>query len=172
MLASPYGNTLWQYTQPRRIMRHNMSMSAPHFAKNVFFGCIDDRLVKSHQEFVTKIGGAFPSSIAGGGLAFVSPAERDIALKQVSLSYAINHVNHVYLESHTDCGAYTVAGITFDTPEEEVDRLYHDLGIAASAAKTALLQAGAMPNEVVVTVRVVDPEGRIIPRQRVPVLQT
>ena len=138
-----------------------MSASSPHFAKNVFFACIDDRLVESHLKFIIKIGGAFYPAVAGGGLAFVSPGEHDTALKQVAASYKINQINHVYLESHTDCGAYALSGAKFASAEDELMRLYADLDQAKAQVETALLQAGATPGEVELHVRVVNPAGEL-----------
>jgi carbonic anhydrase len=141
-----------------------VSTSKPHFAKNVFFGCIDDRLVESHLKFIIEIGGAFFPAVAGGGLAFVDPSEQATALKQVAAAYAINKIDTVYLESHTDCGAYRLAGIKFESDAAEVDHLYHDLDKAAVLIQDALTAAGASPDEVTVHVQVVDPSGGIIPQ--------
>ena len=141
-----------------------MSTTSPHFAKNVFFGCIDDRLVESHLKFIIKIGGAFYPAVAGGGLAFVSTQEHDTALKQVAASYTINHINNVYLESHTDCGAYRLSGAVFHNQTEELDRLYSDLDQAAKLTDLALREAGAQPGDVNIHVHVVDPEGHVLPR--------
>lgn len=142
-----------------------MSASSPHFAKNVFFACIDDRLVESHLQFIIKIGGAFYPAVAGGGLAFVSPQEHDTALKQVAASYKINQVKHVYLESHTDCGAYALSGAKFNSPTEELNRLYADLDQAKTQVEAALLETGAATGEVEVHLRVVNPDGELQPRQ-------
>jgi carbonic anhydrase len=138
-----------------------LSATSPHFAKNVLFACIDDRLVESHLKFIIKIGGAFYPAVAGGGLAFVSAQEHDTALKQVAASYKINQVNHVYLESHTDCGAYALSGAKFASASEELVRLYSDLDKAKAQVEAALLEAGAKPGEVEVHVRVVNPAGEI-----------
>jgi carbonic anhydrase len=138
--------------------------NAPHFAKNVFFGCIDDRLVESHLKFIIKLNGAFYPAVAGGGLAFVNPAEQATALKQVVASYKINGINNVYLESHTDCGAYRLSGAIFHSAVEELARLYADLDRAAELVHDALHQAGAGEDEVQVSVRVVDPAGTVQPR--------
>ena len=141
-----------------------MPTTSPHFAKNVFFACIDDRLVESHLKFIIKLGGAFYPAVAGGGLAFVNPSDHDTALKQVAASYKINRIQNVYLESHTDCGAYALSGAVFHTREEELDRLYSDLDKASALAQEALIAAGAKPGEVEVHTRVVDPSGELQPR--------
>ena len=133
--------------------------STEHFAKNVLFACIDDRLVESHLHFIIEIGGAFYPAVAGGGLAFVNPQERDTAIKQVVASYLINHVDTVYLESHTDCGAYRLAGVTFNGKDDEISKLYADLSQASKLVTQALAEAGAKPGEVKIITRVVDPEG-------------
>jgi carbonic anhydrase len=138
-----------------------VSTTTPHFAKNVLFGCIDDRLVENHLKFIIKIGGAFFPAVAGGGLAFVDPAEQATALKQVTAAYAINKIDTVYIESHTDCGAYRLAGITFESDAQEIDHLYRDLDRAAGLIEDALAGAGAKPGEVSAHVRVVNPEGQI-----------
>ena len=141
-----------------------MSTTSPHFAKNVFFACIDDRLTESHLKQIIKIGGAFYAAVAGGGLAFLAPDTKETALKQVALSYQINHINNVYLESHTNCGAYALSGATFQNETEELDRLYTDLDEAAAKIQSALLDAGAGPGEVTVHVSVVSPDGIVQPR--------
>jgi carbonic anhydrase len=141
-----------------------VSQTVPHFAKNVFFACIDDRLVEAHLRFIIELGGAFFPSVAGGGLAFVSDTDQDTAIKQVVAAYNINHINHVYLESHTDCGAYRLAGVSFASPAEELVRLYADLDRAAKVVEEALQQAGAAPGQVKVHVRVVNPAGEAQPR--------
>jgi carbonic anhydrase len=137
--------------------------SHQHFAKNVFFGCIDDRLVEPHLRFIIEIGGAFYPAVAGGGLAFVCD-DYDTALKQVVASYKINQVDNVYLESHTDCGAYGLSGAVFHSETEELDRLYADLDQASEHIRAALLEAGAQPGEVKIHVRVVDTQGVLQPR--------
>ncbi len=141
-----------------------MKDQIPHFAKNIFLGCIDDRLVKSHFKFVSEIGGAFVASIAGGGFACINPLTKDVIMYQMSASYHINRVNHVYLESHTDCGAYRLAGITFDSFEAEVNQLYNDLDKAADVVKQTFSNIGLLSNQFTITARVVDPSGDLIPR--------
>ncbi|HEY2004184.1 MAG TPA: hypothetical protein VGH44_03640 [Candidatus Saccharimonadia bacterium] len=143
-----------------------MSATSPHFAKNVFFGCIDDRLVEPHLKLIIKLGGAFYAAVAGGGLAFVSDQEQSTALKQVAASYKINHIDNVYLESHTNCGAYGLAGVTFQNETEELERLYTDLDHAAELVEHALQEAGAAPGEVQIHVQVVNPGGEVQPRPR------
>ena len=131
-----------------------MSTTIPHTAKSVFFGCIDDRLVEPDVAFIKQLkGGAFNPKIAGGGIAFLTEEDRHSALKQVAASYRINHITDVYLESHTDCGAYRLAGITFDNP-------------TAEAVRDTLIEAGAQEGEVSIHVRVVDPEGHPVDRPR------
>jgi carbonic anhydrase len=132
-----------------------VSQNQPHFAKSVLFACIDDRLVKPHAQFIDSIGGAFAPAVAGGGLAFVSELESQTALKQVAAAYQINHVTDVYLESHTDCGA------TFQSPTEEIARLYEDLDQATKLVEQALATSGAKPGEVKIHTRVVDPSGDV-----------
>jgi carbonic anhydrase len=136
----------------------------PHFAKNVFFGCIDDRIVETHLNFIIKIGGAFYPAVAGGGFAFVDLGERETALKQVAAAYSINHVTTIYIESHTDCGAYRLAGIQFTSAADEIDHLYQDLDTASDLVKHELETAGAGPGEVTILTRVIDPSGTLIPR--------
>ncbi|HEV2413098.1 MAG TPA: hypothetical protein VGS28_04855 [Candidatus Saccharimonadales bacterium] len=143
-----------------------MFTSTPHFAKNVFFSCIDDRLSNAHAEFIKNIGGAFAIAIAGGGLALLSPDDRKVALKEIALAYMINKIDHVYLESHMECGAYKFAGVHFNDPEQELECLYSDLDKAAAAVRTELLRAGAKSDEVEVTVRVVDTDGHVVQRAK------
>ena len=140
-------------------------MSVPeHFAKSAFVSCIDDRLTYSHTKLITRIGGAFQICLAGGGLAFLLPLEREVALQQVVVAYKVNKISHVYIESHTGCGKYTLAGITFESREDEVRRLYRDLDHAAVAIEDALVKAGAAIGEVKIITSVVDPDGGLVPR--------
>jgi len=141
-----------------------VSTTSSHFAKNVFFACIDDRLTESHLKLIIKLGGAFYAAVAGGGLAFLAPDSQETALKQVALSYKINHIDNVYIESHTNCGAYALSGATFVNATEELTRLYADLDQAAGKIQTALSEAGAAPGEVMVHVSVVSPDGQVQPR--------
>ena len=138
-----------------------MSNLSPHFAKSVVFTCIDDRLASTEAQFITEVGGAFHSAIAGGALAIISKLEQETALKQILAAYAINHIDNVYLESHTDCGAYKLSGAIFHTSTEEVSRLYSDLDQAAEIVTGALIKAGAKPGEVTVHTRVIDPSGTV-----------
>ena len=140
-----------------------MAQPAPHFAKSCLFACIDDRLAASDFEYIKEIGGAFCPALAGGALAIVSRATRAAALTQIVLSYKINQISDVYLQSHTDCGAYRLAGAVFTSPQAEIERLYADLHEAEKLVNDALIEAGAKPGEVKVHLRVVDPAGRLIP---------
>jgi carbonic anhydrase len=140
-----------------------VSQIPQHFAKACLFACIDDRLAHTHFQEIEEIGGAFCPALAGGGLAIVSQATRQAALTQVVLSYQINQITDVYLQSHTDCGAYRVAGAVFTSPQAEVERLYADLHEAKKLVNDALLEAGAKPGEVKIHMRVVDPAGRLVP---------
>jgi carbonic anhydrase len=131
-------------------------------AKAILFSCIDDRLVQADDTFIAAHGGAFHASLAGGGAAFLDAADRAVALKQIVAAYKINHATTVYLESHTDCGAYRLAGVTFASPEAEITRLYADLAQAAGYIKAALLEAGATESELVIETRVINPAGQFI----------
>jgi carbonic anhydrase len=132
-----------------------------HFAKNVLFACIDDRLVEPHMRQIIKLGGAFYSAIAGGGLAFVSKDDQETSLKQVAASYAINHVRDIYIESHLECGAYRLSGVAFNSRSEELKRLYHDLDEAKALVESTLIAQGASLSEVRVHTSVVDLEGNV-----------
>ena len=139
-----------------------MSHYPLHYSKNVFFGCIDDRLIEPHRLFVEQIGGAFCPSIAGGGLAFISDTDRTVALEQITAAYTINHINSIYIESHTDCGAYRLAGKRFDSLEQEVNCLYDDLEKAKKEIIDALRQIGSDIDKIRVMTRVVDPDGTLL----------
>jgi carbonic anhydrase len=158
----------WYDITRHKTRKKLVSTNRPHFAKNVFFGCIDDRIVESHLKFIIKIGGAFYPAVAGGGLAFIDLAERETALTQVVASYKINKVDTVYIESHTDCGAYRLAGVTFSSPEDEIDRLYGDLDSAKALIQDALSTAGAADGEITIHTRVVNPDGVVVPRPARP----
>lgn len=139
-----------------------MSEIPPHTAKNVFFSCMDDRLVAAHGQFVEEIGPSFCPTIAGGGLALVDPEQHQIALNQIRAAYKINQVTSVYIESHLDCGAYRLAGYAFENEADETDKLYSDLEVAKAGVFEALAQAGAAPADIDVIVRVVDPTGQLV----------
>lgn len=113
---------------------------------------------------MTDIGGAFIASIAGGGFACINPLTKDVIMYQLSASYHINRVNYVYLECHTDCGAYKLAGFTFDSLEAEVNQLYKDLDRAANVVKHTFLNIGALQNQFRIIVRVLDLSGDYLPR--------
>jgi carbonic anhydrase len=138
----------------------------PHTAKAAYFSCIDDRLAVAGARFLASLeGGAFHPAMAGGGAAFLTKDTRTSALKQVAAAYTINHVTDIYLESHTDCGAYRLAGVTFDSPEQELERLLSDLVQAAALVHGALAGAGAAEGEITIHLRVVNPTGRVLKEQ-------
>lgn len=142
-----------------------MSNNLPHTAKTVILTCIDDRLPASHAEFLATLpGGAFHTALAGGGAALLSEATREATLKQIVAAYQINHATTVYLESHTDCGAYRLAGVTFDNPDAELSRLYADLDRAAELVRAALVAVGANESELTINCRVVNPTGHVVAR--------
>ncbi len=145
-----------------------MSTSHPHTAKSVFFGCIDDRLIKADADFIAAHGDSFWASLAGGGAAFLAPEDRAVALKQIMVSYMVNQAQRVYLQSHTNCGAYRLAGVTFSSHEEELKRLYADLDQAATDVRAALIEAGAKPSDIHISTQVVDPAGVVQPRTAQP----
>lgn len=138
-----------------------MPTPIPHTAKSVFLSCIDDRLVQSNAEFIAAHGTAFHPSLAGGGAAILNETSQSVALAQIVAAYKIAGVTTVYLESHTDCGAYRLAGVTFDSDAAEIARLYRDLDQAGELAKTALASAGAKPAAIHINLLVVDPAGQL-----------
>jgi len=136
---------------------------APHFAKSVLFACIDDRLAQTDFEYVQEIGGAFCPALAGGALALINETTRATALAQIVIAWQVNHITDVYLQSHTDCGAYRLNSITFTSADEEVARLYTDLHQAAGLVREVLIAAGAPARELKIHLRVVDPAGQPVP---------
>ncbi len=136
---------------------------APHFAKSVLFACIDDRLAQTDFEYIREIGGAFCPALAGGALAIVNETTRATALAQIVIAWKVNHITDVYLQSHTDCGAYRLNGIMFENSETETRRLYADLHQAADLVKDALTVAGASASELKFHLRVVEPSGQPVP---------
>src|SRR5664279_1108328 len=127
-----------------------MSKASPHFAKSLYFTCIDERLFDNKSAYIDQLGGAFHPAMAGGGHAIVNPEHRASAIMQIVIGYKVNHITDVYLESHTDCGAYGLSGITFSDPTEEINHLYRDLDTASELVKNALHEAGAKPGEVTI----------------------
>src|SRR4051812_8130432 len=101
-----------------------MSNNYPHLATCLFLSCIDDRLIQHDIKFFSHTGSAFITRLAGGGGAFLNPDDRKTALKQIVAAYKISGITEIYLQSHTDCGAYRLSGITFDSLEAEVARLH------------------------------------------------
>lgn len=138
-----------------------MPNTHPHTAKSVYLSCIDDRLVESDAEFAASVGTAFHTRLAGGGLALLNPVTQAVAMQQLAIPHILTGVTDVYLESHTACGAYQLAGVTFESDTAEIERLYADLEEAAENARTALIEAGAAEDKVVVHTRVVDPTGKL-----------
>lgn len=149
------------------LMEHDIFMSnaAPHTAKAIMFTCMDERLEDSIEAAIHQLaGGAFHAAMAGGGAAITFESDRATALKQIVAAFKINHIGDVYLQSHLECGAYGLSGITFTSQFQEADRLHQDLDIAKAAVEAALVEAGALPNEVVVHTSVVDLDGHTIER--------
>lgn len=142
-----------------------MSITYPHTATSVLLSCIDDRLVQSDAKFAKGIGDAFNPRIAGGGLALLDPAVQAVAMQQLAITYVLADITEVYLQSHTGCGAYKLAGVTFEDDAAEVERLYSDLDEAAENAREAMVQAGAPEDKVVIHTQVVNPAGEILERQ-------
>ena len=138
-----------------------MPNSYPHNATSLFFSCIDDRLIQHDIKFFSHTGSTFITRLAGGGGAFLDPDDRKVALKQIVSAYKISAVTEIYLQSHTDCGAYRLAGENFISLESEVARLHTDLETASKYVREALIEAGANPDHIKIHVRVVDPEGKL-----------
>ncbi|GAC1371745.1 MAG: hypothetical protein NVSMB39_5800 [Candidatus Saccharimonadales bacterium] len=138
-----------------------MPKSYPHTAKSVYLSCIDDRIVATDAKFADSIGTAFHARIAGGGLALLDPATLGVTMQQLAIPYVLAGVTEVHLESHTGCGAYHLAGITFESDAEEIRKLYADLALAAENAHRALLEAGAPEDEIIINTRVVNPAGEL-----------
>ena len=137
----------------------------PHTAKALLFTCMDERLEAGIEAEIHQLtGGAFHAALAGGGAAFTSDSDRATALKQVVAAYTINHITDVYVESHLECGAYSLAGVTFHSQTEEIVRLYHDLGLAKAEITAALTAAGAPADSVIVHTSVVDLQGHTVER--------
>lgn len=135
----------------------------PHTAKSIVFTCMDERLEAALNVFIHNLeGGAFHAAMAGGGAVFSTEPDRTVALKQVVAAYKINRISNIYLQSHLDCGAYALAGVTFSTPDAEIARLYADLDTAYQQVNTALNEAGAQPGEVTVHLQVVDLAGNVM----------
>lgn len=141
-----------------------MPNTYPHNAKSVFLSCIDDRLVAADAQFAASVGTAFHPRLAGGALALLDPATMPVAMQQLAIPYVLAGVTEVYLESHTGCGAYKLAGVTFESNEAEIKRLYSDLDEAEDNARAALIEAGAPESDVKIHTRVVDPGGNLLER--------
>jgi carbonic anhydrase len=142
-----------------------MSNVPPHTAKAIVVTCMDERLEPAISALIHGLpGGAFHVALAGGGAAFTWESDQAVALKQVVAAYKINHIHDVYLQSHTNCGAYGLAGITFSTEIEEAERLYSDLDAAAHTVQQALYQAGAKEGEITVHTMVIDATGQPVDR--------
>lgn len=142
-----------------------MLAPTPHTAKTIVFTCMDERLEPAVTALIESFnGGAFHAAMAGGGAAFTVEPDRTVALKQILLAAKINHVTDVYLQSHVDCGAYGLAGITFASTQDEAVRLYVDLDRAAAAVKQALARAGEDSRDVAVHTEVIDLQGHRVNR--------
>jgi carbonic anhydrase len=142
-----------------------MSVSSPHTAKTLVFTCMDERLASYISMLVQSFeGGAFHAAIAGGGAAFTTEPDRSVAVKQVVAAYKINRITDVYLQSHLDCGAYGLAGITFSSTIDETSRLYRDLDEAATMIESALAVTGAGLSMVSIHTQVVNVDGQQIER--------
>jgi carbonic anhydrase len=142
-----------------------MPNSYPHNAKSIFLSCIDDRLVEADAEFASSVGTAFHPRLAGGGLALLDPVTQAVAMQQLAIPYILADASEVYIQSHTGCGAYQLAGVTFESDAAEIERLYADLDRAAENARTAMVEAGAPVHDVVIHTRVVNPAGALQERR-------
>lgn len=137
-----------------------MPVAQPHTAKAMVFTCMDERLEPAIRNLVHSLpGGAFHAAMAGGGAAFAFETDKPVAVKQVVAAFKINHITDLYLQSHTSCGAYGLAGVTFNSDVEEAGRLYADLAEAKQIVAAALAAAGAKPNEVTIHTDVIDLTG-------------
>jgi carbonic anhydrase len=146
-------------------MSYNKAMSTlkSHTAKTLVFTCMDERLEPAIRQLIhSQPGGAFHVALAGGGATLTSDTDSPVALKQIVTAYKINQVTDVYLQSHTDCGAYGLAGITFSSADEEATRLYADLAVARQRVEAALAQAGATPGSVTIHTQVINPAGELV----------
>jgi carbonic anhydrase len=142
-----------------------MPRNFPHTAKVLVFTCIDERLEPTVTALIESFkGGSFHVAMAGGGATFTTEPDCTVALKQIRAAYGINHVTDIYLQSHMDCGAYGLAGITFASPADEAARLYADLDQAAATVKKALVEAGATSAETNIHIEVIDLDGTPVPR--------
>jgi carbonic anhydrase len=151
------------FDQSDQCYYQSMPQPLPHTAKAVILTCIDDRIPPATAKFLAGLpGGAFHPALAGGGAALLSEDTRETALKQIIAAYQINHISTVYLESHTDCGAYRLAGVTFDDSTAEIAQLYGDLDRAAQLVRAALAGIGANEAELTIQCRVIDPTGELI----------
>lgn len=138
-----------------------MSAAIPHTAKAILFTCMDERLSNHIETILHSLpGGAFHAALAGGGGAFSFESDQAVALKQVVAAYRINNITDIYLESHTGCGAYGLAGITFQSETDEIKKLHQDLSNARRLITEALLSQGVAAGTVHVHTRVVDAIGR------------
>ncbi|HEY6736641.1 MAG TPA: hypothetical protein VI322_02895 [Candidatus Saccharimonadia bacterium] len=126
---------------------------------------MDERLEEAIESEIHQInGGAFHAALAGGGAAFTFAGDRATALKQVVAAYKINQITDVYLESHLECGAYGLAGVTFTDRTAEIARLHDDLEAAKTTILAALAEAGAPTGAVTVHTAVVDFKGNHLDR--------
>lgn len=142
-----------------------MSARIPHTAKAIVFTCMDERLEPAVTACIESFpGGAFHAAMAGGGAVFTIEPDRTVALKQVVAAYKINHVTDIYIQSHLDCGAYGLAGITFSSTIDEAVRLYADLDLAAAQIKKTLAEAGASSDEATIHTEVISLKGKTVDR--------
>lgn len=138
-------------------------MSAPHTAHTIMFTCIDERLESAISTHLQSIpGGAFHVALAGGGAVFTQEPEASVGIKQVLAASNIRPITDVIVQSHLDCGAYKLAGVVFDSRSEELNRLYADLGVAASKIKHSFMQHYS-DTSLTVHVQVIDLEGHLVP---------
>lgn len=137
----------------------------PHTAKAILFTCMDERLEDAIETTIHQLpGGAFHAALAGGGAAVTFESDRATALKQIVAAYKINHIADVHLQSHLECGAYGLAGITFQDARDEASRLYADLDAAQAIVSAALAEAGAAAGEISFHLSVIDLSGNTVAR--------
>lgn len=80
-----------------------------HGCRSIIIHCMDFRFIRQLTDYFNQeghMGDADFVGWAGAGQAFLNPAGKDFALRQVELSVKLHATREVHIVNHLDCGAY------------------------------------------------------------------
>jgi carbonic anhydrase len=105
--------------------------------------CFDNRFELGFRKFLKRIGvlNSDPIKVAGGAKCLASPeqeSEREFVLGQIRKSIDLHGTGRVILMLHSDCGAFGGLRAFDNDPRAEVERLSHEMAMAAATLRAAI----------------------------------